>query len=87
MLRVSGGTGLSSSEGILSHKNLGFEKGPTSDDLLFIGLNYTSKRIKIYLYPTEVKTGLVPNDTIKKAWKMYGYINVCAFEICSRNCG
>lgn len=79
MLRVSGGTGLSSSEGILSHKNLGFEKGPTSDDLLFIGLNYTSKRIKIYLYPTEVKTGLVPNDTIKKAFEQVS-VTATGFE-------
>lgn len=79
MLRVSGGTGLSSSEGILSHKNLGFEKGPTSDDLLFIGLNYTSKRIKIYLYPTEVKTGLVPSDTIKKAFEQVS-VTATGFE-------
>lgn len=36
MLRVSGGAGLSSADGILSHKNLGFDKGPTSDDLLLL---------------------------------------------------
>ena len=30
MLRVSGGAGLSKDEGVLSAKNLGFEKGPTS---------------------------------------------------------
>lgn len=55
--------------GILSHKNLGFEKGPTSDDLLFIGLNHVSDQIKIYLYPTEVKTGINANDVIKKAFQ------------------
>lgn len=69
MLRVSGGAGLSSTDGILSHKNLGFEKGPTSDDLLFIGLNHVSDQIKIYLYPTEVKTGINANDVIKKAFQ------------------
>lgn len=69
MLRVSGGAGLSSTEGILSYKNLGFEKGPTSDDLLFIGLNHVSDQIKIYLYPTEVKTGINATDVIKKAFE------------------
>ena len=69
MLRVSGGAGLSSADGILSYKNLGFDKGPTSDDLLFIGLNHTSDQIKIYLYPTEVKTGINGNDVIKKAFQ------------------
>lgn len=67
MLRVSSGAGLSSTDGILSYKNLGFEKGPTSDDLLFIGLNYVSGDVKIYLYPTEVKTGINAADVIKKA--------------------
>ena len=69
MLRVSGGAGLSSADGILSYKNLGFDKGPTSDDLLFIGLNHASDQIKIYLYPTEVKTGINGNDIIKKAFQ------------------
>lgn len=69
MLRVSGGAGLSSADGILSYKNLGFDKGPTSDDLLFIGLNHVSDQIKIYLYPTEVKTGINGKDVIKKAFQ------------------
>ena len=42
MLRVSGGAGLSKDDGVLSAKNLGFEKGPTSDDILFIGLDKSS---------------------------------------------
>ena len=67
MLRVSGGVGLSKDEGILSAKNLGFEKGPTSDDLLFMGLNRSNEVPKIYLYPTEVKTGNNDNSVIKKA--------------------
>lgn len=69
MLRVSGGAGLSKDEGVLSAKNLGFEKGPTSDDLLFIGLDYSSENPKVYLYPTEVKTGINDNAVIKKAFE------------------
>lgn len=69
MLRVSGGAGLSKDEGVLSAKNLGFEKGPTSDDLLFIGLNIKSEIPKIYLYPTEVKTGNNDTNVIKKAFE------------------
>lgn len=69
MLRVSGGAGLSKDDGVLSAKNLGFEKGPTSDDLLFIGLNIKSEIPKIYLYPTEVKTGNNDNTVIKKAFE------------------
>lgn len=69
MLRVSGGTGLSKNEGVLSAKNLGFDKGPTSDDLLFVGLNYSGEIPKVYLYPTEVKTGNNENYVIKKAFE------------------
>ena len=69
MLRVSSGIGLSKDEGVLSAKNLGFERGPTSDDLLFIGLNKSGKETKIYLYPTEVKTGNNDNSVIKKAFE------------------
>ncbi|MDE5758358.1 MAG: hypothetical protein K2H85_07060, partial [Allobaculum sp.] len=68
MLRVSGGAGLSQSDSILSAKNLGFEKGPTSDDLLLVGVDKSSQTPKIYLYPTEVKTGINNNDVIKKAF-------------------
>ena len=69
MLRVSGGVGLSKDDGVLSAKNLGFEKGPTSDDLLFIGLDKTEAIPKIYLYPTEVKTGNNDTGVIKKAFE------------------
>jgi len=69
MLRVSGGAGLSKDEGILSAKNLGFEKGPTSDDLLFVGLDRSATEPKVYLYPTEVKTGNNDNSVIKKAFQ------------------
>ncbi|MCM1236318.1 MAG: DUF87 domain-containing protein [Ruminococcus flavefaciens] len=69
MLRVSGGAGLSKDDGVLSAKNLGFEKGPTSDDLLFIGLDKSGETPKIYLYPTEVKTGNNDNSVVKKAFE------------------
>ncbi len=69
MLRVSGGAGLSKDEGVLSAKNLGFDKGPTSDDLLFIGLDHSGENPKVYLYPTEVKTGINDNAVIKKAFE------------------
>ena len=67
MLRVSGGAGLSQKEGILSCKNLGFETGATCDDLLFVGLRQDGGHIKVYFYPTEVKTGNNDSTTIKKA--------------------
>lgn len=69
MLRVSRGAGLSQGEGLLSAKNLGFEKGPTSDDLLFVGVDTSANTPKIYLYPTEVKTGKNPANVIKKAFQ------------------
>ena len=69
MLRVSGGVGLSQGENVLSAKNLGFEKGPTSDDLLFVGVDKSGETPKVYLYPTEVKTGINGNDVIKKAFQ------------------
>lgn len=53
----------------MSAKNLGFEKGPTSDDLLFIGLDKSGDTPKIYLYPTEVKTGNNEVAVIKKAFE------------------
>ena len=66
---ASGGAGLSQGESILSAKNLGFEKGPTSDDILFVGVDKSGMIPKIYLYPTEVKTGINGNDVIKKAFE------------------
>ena len=68
MLRVSGGAGLSQREGLLSAKNLGFEKGPTSDDLLFVGIHKEQDTVKIYFYPTEVKTGYNSSNVIAKAF-------------------
>lgn len=66
MLRVSGGAGMSQKDGVLSAKNLGFDDGPTCDDLLMVGIRNNKVPI-VYLYPIEVKTGDVNSSTIKKA--------------------
>lgn len=67
MLRVSGGAGYSQKDGLLSAKNLGFEKGATSDDLLMVGIEGPANGIKVYLHPVEVKIGLNPSVVINKA--------------------
>lgn len=67
MLRVSGGAGLSQKDGILSARNLGFEHGATSDDLLMVGIAGSQSSIKVFIHPVEVKIGLNPNNVIKKA--------------------
>lgn len=67
ILRVSKGIGLSQKDGLLSAKNLGFEDGATSDDLLFVGLYRKKDGVKIFLYPTEVKTGINDSSVITKA--------------------
>ena len=67
MLRVSGGAGLSQSDGILSAKNLGFPQGATSDDILLVGVEGPQDDIKIYLHPVEVKIGQNTSAVISKA--------------------
>lgn len=67
MLRVSGGAGYSQKEGLLSAKNLGFEKGATSDDLLMVGIEGPVADLKVYLHPVEVKIGMNPAVVISKA--------------------
>lgn len=67
MLRVSGGAGYSQRDGLLSAKNLGFEKGATSDDLLMVGIEGPVNDIKVYLHPVEVKIGLNQSVVISKA--------------------
>lgn len=67
MLRVSGGAGYSQKDGLLSAKNLGFEKGVTSDDVLMIGIEGPTDQLKIYLHPVEVKIGQNPASVIAKA--------------------
>lgn len=67
MLRVSGGAGYSQKEGLLSAKNLGFDKGATCDDLLMVGIEGPVDDIKVYLHPVEVKIGVNPASVIGKA--------------------
>ena len=57
LLRVSGGTGLSSSQGILSAKNLGFETGKMTDDIMLIGVEERDGKLRVYKHPVEVKIG------------------------------
>lgn len=67
MLRVSRGAGYSQLDGLLSAKNLGFEKGATSDDVLMVGVEGPVNDIKIYLHPVEVKIGQNATAVLAKA--------------------
>jgi len=66
VLRVSGNVGLNQSEGMLSAKNLE-TSGSLSDDILMIGIQKVEGRLKMYLYPVEVKIGENNSGVIKKA--------------------
>lgn len=68
ILRISGGAGLSQKEGLFSAKNLG-ARNEHSDDLLLIGLYQREGRLKMELYPIEVKIGNNQSDTLEKARK------------------
>lgn len=57
VLRVSGGAGLKQSEGFFSAKNLGFDNGVTSDDILFVGIEEREEYVYVHYYPVEVKIG------------------------------
>lgn len=67
MLRVSGALGLSKKDGLLSAKNLQFDKGSTSDDILMVGVENVNGEVKVYLHPVEVKIGQNDESRIKKA--------------------
>lgn len=66
ILRVSGGVGLKQSEGFFSVKNLGFDGGATSDDILMVGIEETSLGVFITYYPIEVKIGANEEGYIEK---------------------
>ena len=66
ILRVSGGAGLKQREGFLSAKNLGFENGVTSDDILFVGIEEVCNKVFVHYYPVEVKIGINDPSYIKK---------------------
>ena len=67
LLRVSGNTGLSQNNGLLSAKNLAFDHGATCDDLLLIGIEKADQGIYVHLHPVEVKIGLNDAGVIDKA--------------------
>ncbi|QHS55933.1 DUF87 domain-containing protein [Mucilaginibacter sp. 14171R-50] len=66
ILRISGGAGLSKSEGLFSTANLG-AKNEHSDDLLMIGLYEKDGRLHIQFYPVEVKIGINNSTVLDKA--------------------
>ena len=66
VLRVSGGAGLKQSEGFFSAKNLGFDNGVTSDDLLLVGIETINNEVFIHYYPVEVKIGENNSTYIQK---------------------
>ena len=66
VLRVSGGAGLKQSEGFFSAKNLGFDSGVTSDDLLLVGIETINNEVFVHYYPIEVKIGENNSTYIQK---------------------
>lgn len=68
ILRVSGCTGLKKTDGLFSSKTLG-ESGETCDDILFIGIEAQNEKIKMHLFPIEVKIGDNNSNTGDKAKK------------------
>ncbi|ATF40627.1 DUF87 domain-containing protein [Weissella paramesenteroides] len=66
ILRVSTMVGLKQSEGMFSSKNLS-QKGVTSDDLLFIGIDKFDGELKLHFVPVEVKVGNNDNKVTDKA--------------------
>jgi len=66
ILRVSGGAGLSKSEGLFSVKNLG-AKEEHCDDILMVGLYELSGQLHLQFLPVEVKIGLNATNVLKHA--------------------
>lgn len=66
VLRVSGGAGLKQSEGFFSAKNLGFDNGVTSDDILFVGIEEKEDNVYVHYYPVEVKIGINETSYVNK---------------------
>ena len=53
-------------DGLFSAKNLNL-KGSVSDDLLLMGFEINEEKIKVHLYPVEVKIGKNGTNVIEKA--------------------
>ncbi len=58
IVRVTGSVGLSIKDGLFSGKTIG-RRGNCSDDLMLMGLEQVDGRLKLHLYPVEVKIGLM----------------------------
>lgn len=67
LLRVSKGAGYRETEGLLSARNLGFQNGPTCDDLLMVGFYVQNGKVKLCLHPVEVKIGENHENVLSKA--------------------
>lgn len=67
ILRVSGAVGLAKEGGLFSAKNLGYDHGVTSDDLLMFGVEVVDGNVRVHLYPLEVKIGYKDNNEVDKA--------------------
>ncbi|MDB5119732.1 MAG: hypothetical protein JWN56_950 [Sphingobacteriales bacterium] len=66
ILRVSGGAGLSKTEGLFSTKNLGANE-EHCDDILMVGLYEIDGQLNLQLLPVEVKIGINGSNVIKHA--------------------
>lgn len=64
LLRISGTYNLARSQGLISQSRK--NTGEHSDDLLFIGLRFEEKEIKILFFPVEVKVGFNYSNVIDK---------------------
>lgn len=67
ILRVSGSVGYAQKDGLFTAKNLGFDRAPTSDDLLMFGVEKVDEKVLVHLYPLEVKIGYENEDELTKA--------------------
>lgn len=67
ILRVSGSVGYAQKDGLFTAKNLGFDRAPTSDDLLMFGVEKVDGKVLVHLYPLEVKIGYENEDELTKA--------------------
>lgn len=65
IVRVAGNIRLNKKDGLFSGKTIG-RKGNCSDDLMLIGIERGQSRLKMYLYPIEVKIGHNSQEVIQK---------------------
>ncbi|MCT4584204.1 MAG: DNA phosphorothioation-dependent restriction protein DptH [Peptostreptococcaceae bacterium] len=65
VVRISGGIGLKLNESLLSAKKLD-SKNELCDDLLMVGIDTSLDKLKVYLYPIEVKIGFNKTNVKEK---------------------